>query len=67
MTTVILRLKSGREFKFKCEEYQLHTLKLDGRLCDFKFENAVGEFPIWFMPEDIEVIAVVNKKRQDCW
>ena len=61
MTGVILRLKSGREFKFKCEEYSLHTLKVDGSLRDFTYKGGIGECPIWFNPDDVEAIAVIYK------
>lgn len=61
MNKVILRLKSGREFVFECESYSFQTLKLDGSLCDFTYKGGVGECPIWFSPDDVEVIAVVYK------
>ena len=65
MTEVILRLKSGREFTFKCEEYSLHTLKLDGSLCDFTYKGGIGECPIWFNTDDVEAIAVMHKGGED--
>lgn len=61
MESVILRLKSGREFRFECTEYSIQTLKQDGSLCGFKYEGGVGECPIWFDVDDIEVIAIVCK------
>ncbi len=61
MKSVILRLKSGREFKFECTSYSIQTLKQNGRLCGFKYEGGVGECPIWFNVDDIEVIAIVCK------
>ena len=61
MNKVILRLKSGREFVFECESYSLLTLKLDGSLRDFTYKGGVGECPIWFNPDDVEVIAAVCK------
>lgn len=61
MESVILRLKSGREFRFECTSYSIQTLKQDGSLCGFKYEGGVGECPIWFDVNDIEVIAIVRK------
>lgn len=61
MNKVILRLKSGREFVFECESYSLQTFKLNGSLSDFTYKGGVGECPIWFSPDDVEVIAVVRK------
>ena len=65
MQKVILRLKSGREFVFECDSYSLHTLKLDGSLCDFTYKGGIGECPIWFDVEDVEVIAVICKGGDD--
>lgn len=65
MNKIILRLKSGREFKFECESYTLRTLNLDGRLCDFNYEGGVGECPIWFNPDDVEAIVVVREGGED--
>lgn len=59
MTKIILRLKSGREFAFECESYSLQTLKMDGSLCNFKYEGGVGECPIWFNMNDVEAIASI--------
>lgn len=61
MNKVILRLKSGREFRFECTEYSIQTLKRDGSLCGFTYKGGVGECPIWFDANDIEVIAIVSK------
>ena len=67
MNKVILRLKSGREFKFECTEYSIKTLKQDGSLCGFNYKGGVGECPIWFNVDDIEVIAIVRKGGgQEC-
>lgn len=65
MNKVILRLKSGREFKFKCESYTLRTLNLDGRLSDFTYKGGVGECPIWFNIDDVEAIVVVHEGGED--
>lgn len=61
MTSVILRLKSGREFMFECESYSLQTVKLNGNLYSFTYKGGVGECPIWFSSDDVEAIAVVRK------
>lgn len=65
MIEVILRLKSSREFIFKCEEYSLHTLKLDGSLSDFTYKGGIGECPIWFSTDDVEAIVVIRKGSED--
>ena len=62
MYKVILRLKSGREFKFECESYLLEEINtLNNRLHDFTYKGGVGECPIWFSRDDVEAIAVVRK------
>ena len=61
MTKLILRLKSGREFTFECEEYSLNTLKLDGSIKDFTYKGGIGECPIWFNADDVEAIAIIYK------
>lgn len=65
MYKVILRLKSGREFNFECESYEVSRLNIDNSLCDFKYTGAVGECPIWFDVRDVEAIAVIYKGGDD--
>ena len=66
MNKIILRLKSGREFRFECESYSLHTLKLDNSLYGFTYKGGVGECPIWFDIDDIEAIAVIGEECEVC-
>ena len=65
MTDIVMRLKSGREFRFKCEEYTIKTFKLDGTLSEFSYKGGVGECPIYFQEHDIECIAVIGKEQND--
>lgn len=60
MNQVILRLKSGREFKFECESYKYGINQLDGSLTSISFEGAVGEVPVYFSVDNVEAIAVVK-------
>lgn len=62
MKNIIVRLKSGREFRFKCEEYTIETYKLNGQLLDFSYKGGVGECPIYLQREDIECIAIIEKE-----
>lgn len=67
MKDIIVRLKSGREFRFKCEEYTIKTFKPTGTLSEFNFKGGVGECPIYFQVQDIECIAVIGEApSEDC-
>lgn len=50
---IVLRLKSGREFRFKCEEYSISTFKIDGTIS------------IYFQTQDIECIAVICEEQNN--
>lgn len=63
MTDIIMRLKSGREFRFQCEEYTIR-FKLDGTLSEFSYKGGVGECPVYFQEQDIECIAVIGKETE---
>ena len=63
MHKVVLRLKSGREFQFKCKSYEIATFKMDGSLLDFSYEGGVGECPIYFQVDDIEAIAIITEEE----
>jgi len=65
MNEIIMRLKSGREFRFKCEEYTIKTFKIDGTLSDFSYKGGVGECPVYFQAQDIECIAVIGKEQNN--
>lgn len=61
MNDIVIRFKSGREFRFKCEEYTIRTVKLDGTLSEFSFKGGVGECLVYFQVQDIESIAINRK------
>lgn len=63
MKEIVLRLKSGREFRFKCEEYSISTFKIDGTISNFSYKGGVGECPIYFLTQDIECIAVICEEK----
>lgn len=63
MNEIVMRLKSGREFRFKCEEYTIKTFKPTGTLSDFSYKGGVGECPIYFQAQDIECIAIIEKEQ----
>ena len=63
MNDIVMRLKSGREFRFKCEEYSIKRSKLDGTLSEFSYKGGVGECPIYFQTQDIECIAIIKKEQ----
>ena len=65
MSEIVMRLKSGREFRFKCEEYTIKTFKLDGTLSEFSYKGGVGECPIYFQEQDIECIAIIGKEKNN--
>lgn len=65
MHKIIVRLKSGREFSFKCKEYSIKTFKMDGSLSDFSYKGGVGECPIYFQMDDIEAIAIIIDEEGD--
>ena len=65
MNDIVMRFKSGREFRFKCEEYTIKRFKLDGTLSEFSYEGGVGECPIYFQEQDIECIAVIGKEQNN--
>ena len=63
MKEIVMRLKSGREFRFKCEEYTIEIFKPTGTLSDFSYKGGVGECPIYFRMEDVECIAIIGKEQ----
>lgn len=63
MNEIVMRLKSGREFRFKCEEYTIKTFKPTGTLSDFSYKGGVGECPIYYQAQDIECIAIIGKEQ----
>lgn len=65
MHEIVIRLKSGREFQFKCEEYTIETFKMDGTLSEFSYKGGVGECPIYLQEQDIECIVIIRKEREE--
>lgn len=63
MHDIVMRLKSGREFRFKCEKYTIETYALNGELSEFTYEGGVGECPIYFQREDVECIAAIGSEQ----
>lgn len=63
MHDIVMRLKSGREFRFKCEKYTIETYALNGELSEFTYEGGVGECPIYFQIGDVECIAAIGKEQ----
>ena len=63
MHDIMMRLKSGREFRFKCEEYTIKTHELNGMLSEFSYKGGMGECPIYYHIEDVECIAIIGKGR----
>lgn len=56
MHKLTIRLRSGREFRLTCSSYEIHTLRIDGSLCDFTWEDGTGECPLWLDVSQIEAI-----------
>lgn len=52
-----MRLKSGREFRFSCEEYTIKRYSMTQELAEVEFKNASGECPQFFKTDDIESIS----------
>lgn len=61
MEKIILRLKSGKEFRFNCESYEIVINKGTRLLREFSCINATGECPIYFKIEDVESISVIKQ------
>lgn len=53
---LLIRLKSGREFRLTCSSYEIYTHKIDNSLCDFTWNNGTGECPRWLDVRQIEAI-----------
>ncbi len=52
-----MRLKSGREFRFSCEEYTIKRYDMTQELAGVEFKNVSGECPRFFKVDDIESIS----------
>ena len=64
MYEMIMRMKSGREFKFSCDEYSISISKVTGELTDFCCEKVIGECPLYFKTEDVEAIVLITKEKE---
>lgn len=67
-----IRLKSGREFRFSCEEYTIKRHSLTQELAEVEFKDINGEGPIFFKTCDIESISeykedegTIDEEEQD--
>lgn len=60
---MILRLKSGRELRFTCDEYKISRLKMTGDLTGFDATNVHGECPVYFDIDDVEAIIEVKDEE----
>lgn len=65
MNEIIMRFKSGREFRFQCEEYTIETYASNGTLTEFSYKGGAGECPIYFQREDVECIAIIGKEQDN--
>lgn len=65
MHEIIMRFKSGREFRFKCEQYTIKKFKPTGALSEFSCRGEAGECPIYFQIQDIECIAIIREEQND--
>lgn len=65
MHRLIMRLKSGREFKFSCKTYEFERSKLGGTLVRFKYTGGVGECLIYFLVDDIEAIIEIMDENDE--
>lgn len=63
MERLIVRFKSGKEYKFKCKSFKIEKFSSTGELANFSYEGGIGECPIYFRIEDIESIGTYINKR----
>lgn len=61
---MILRLKSGRELRFTCDEYEIGRLKMTGELTRYEFTNVAGEYPAYISLDDVEAIIEVRDEEE---
>lgn len=65
MHDIIVRLKSGREFRLSCKRYKISRFKIDGTISDFSYEGGIGECPVYFNALDIEAVVEITKNREE--
>lgn len=65
MHNLVMRLKSGREFKFSCKTYEFERYKFGGTLVRFKYTGGIGECPIYFDVDDIEAIIEITDENDE--
>ena len=53
---LLIRLRSGREFRLTCSADEICTHKIDGSLCEFKWKDGTGDCPLWLDITQIEAI-----------
>lgn len=59
-----MRLKSGREFRFSCEEYLIKRYSMTQELAEVEFKNVSGECPKFFKTDDIESISEYIESKE---
>lgn len=57
MHKMMVRLKSGREFRFSCESYTIEKSTDSGMITRFNYEGGQGECPTYFTLNEIEAIS----------
>ena len=60
MIKLIIRMRSGREFRLTCSSYKIYAFEIDGSLYDFTWADGTGECPQWLDVSQIE--AIVEEK-----
>ena len=64
MYQIIMRFKSGSEYKFKCKSYEVHTNPF-GELVLFSYKDGTGECPIYYNSKEVESIAIIKEEKID--
>ena len=65
MKDMLVRLKGGREFRFKCKEYRISRINISGAITEFEYKGGIGECPVYLRVQDIECIAEIAKGAGD--
>ena len=56
-SNMCIRLKSGREFLFSCETYEITKNNITGEITAYNLTNVKGECPLYIRTSDIESIS----------
>lgn len=63
MHEIIMRMRSGREYRFTCKEYKISKFEETGKLIGFSAKEVIGECPIFFEIPDVESIVEITKEE----